>query len=108
MQNVPNIVRERLKVATPVSHPDADTLTAFSERLLPEAERATVLEHLAQCGECREVVALALPENESSQPVFGSSGSRWFAWPTLRWAFVAAGVAIVAVGVVKFQRREVA
>ncbi len=103
MQNVPNIVRERLKVATPVSHPDADTLTAFSERLLPEAERARILAHLAHCGDCREVVALALPETETLQPVLGNSGSRWLAWPTLRWGFVAAGIAIISVGVVEYQ-----
>jgi hypothetical protein len=103
MQNVPNIVRDRLKAATPLSHPDADMLTAFSERLLPETERAAVLQHLAQCGDCREVVALALPATEAVQPVFGSSGSRWLAWPTLRWAFVAAGIAIASVGVVEYQ-----
>lgn len=109
MQNVPNIVRDRLKVASPVSHPDADTLTAFSERSLADAERAAVMEHLAQCGECREVVALALPETETFLPTLGSPGSRWLAWPTLRWAFVAAGVAIVSVGLVKYQgSREVA
>ena len=109
MQNVPNIVRDRLRVATPVSHPDADTLTAFSERLLADAERAAVVEHLAQCGECREVVALALPETETFPPTLPSPGSRWLTWPTLRWAFVAAGVAIVSVGVVKYQgSREVA
>ncbi len=103
MQNVPNIVRDRLKVATPVSHPDADTLTAFSERLLPKAEHTRILEHLARCGECREVVALALPAIETVQPVLGSSGSRWLAWPTLRWAFVVAGVAIASLGVVEYQ-----
>jgi len=105
MQNVPNIVRDRLKVATPASHPDADTLAAFSERLLPEAERAVVVEHLAQCGDCREVVALALPDTETLQPVLGNSGSRWLTWPTLRWGFAAAGIAIVAVGVVEYQHR---
>src|ERR1700739_2871538 len=103
MQNVPNIVRDRLKTAVSLSHPDADMLTAFSERLLPEAERAVVLEHLAQCGDCREVVALALPETETFQPVLGSPGSRWLAWPTLRWAFVAAGIAMASVGVVQYQ-----
>lgn len=102
MQNVPNIVRDRLKAATAVSHPDADTLTAFSERLLPVAERAVVLEHLARCGDCREVVALALPETETFQPVLGP-GSRWLAWPSLRWAFVAAGIAMASVGVVEYQ-----
>ena len=108
MQNVPNIVRDRLKVATPVSHPDADTLAAFSERSLADAERAAVMEHLARCGECREIVTLALPETEILHPVVGNSASRWLTWPTLRWAFVAAGVAIVSVGLVKYQgSREV-
>ncbi len=106
MQNVPNIVRDQLKGATPASHPDADTLTAFSERLLPEAERAGVLNHLAHCGECREIVALALPETEVLQPVVGNSGSRRLAWPTLRWGFVAAGIAIVSVGVVEYQNHQ--
>jgi hypothetical protein len=54
MENVPKIVRERLRVVTvAVDHPDADVLTAFAERALPEAERATVLGHLARCGGCR-------------------------------------------------------
>lgn len=104
MQNLPNIVRDRLKVGTPASHPDADTLTAFSEQLLPEAERTVVLQHLAQCGDCREVVALALPETETLQPVLGTAASRWLAWPTMRWAFVAAGVVIVSVGLVEYKR----
>ena len=56
---------ERLKAATPaVNHPDADALTAFSERSLPELERDIVLEHLARCGGAAQVVALALPAME--------------------------------------------
>ena len=63
MQNVPKIVRDRLQAAAPaVNHPDADLLTAFAERSLPEHERTVVLEHLARCGDCRDIVALALPE----------------------------------------------
>jgi len=38
--------------ASPGIHPDADVLTAFGERSLPGAERAVVLDHLAQCGDC--------------------------------------------------------
>jgi len=108
MQNLPNIVRDRLKVVTPALHPDADTLTAFSERVLPDAERAVVVQHLAQCGECREVVALALPETETLQPILGSTGSRWLAWPTLRWASVAVGIAIISVGVFEYKHRDIA
>ena len=66
MQNVPKIVRERLKAAAPaVNHPDADLLTAFAEDSLPGVERDGVLEHLARCGACRDIVALALPEAEA-------------------------------------------
>ncbi len=40
-------------------HPDAESLSAFSEQALQERERAAVLAHLAVCRRCRQVVALA-------------------------------------------------
>ena len=40
-------------------HPDAESLSAFSEQVLGARERAEVLAHLAVCGRCRQVVALA-------------------------------------------------
>ena len=40
-------------------HPGAEVLSAFGEQALGERERGEVLEHLAACGRCREVVALA-------------------------------------------------
>lgn len=40
-------------------HPDAGSLNAFAERALGERERSEVLKHLAVCGRCRHVVALA-------------------------------------------------
>lgn len=117
MQNIPKIVRERLNAASAVvrpdasssAHPDADLLTAFAERSLLEFERAAVLEHLSRCGDCREVVALALPASEEvSGPVLTgvrTSSRGWLSWPALRWAFVAAGVAVIAaVGVLRYQR----
>jgi len=108
MQNVPKIVRERLKAAVPaVNHPDADVLTAFAERSLPELERAVVLEHMARCGDCRDIVALALPATESVQEVIIAAPSGWLTWPALRWGFVAAGViAIASLAVLQYQRRS--
>ncbi len=108
MQNIPKIVRERLKAAPAAApHPDADVLTAFTERSLPEQERGVVLEHLARCGDCRDVVALALPEPEAMQTVFAPARGGWLAWPALRWGFVTAGVvAIAAVGVIQLQRHQ--
>jgi len=95
----------------PPAHPDADLLTAFAEQALSATERAGVLEHLAYCGDCREVLALALP-NADMPAVPGATDaegdavalpakSRWnwlrsstLARPGLRWAALAAGVAV--------------
>ena len=107
MQNVPKIVRDRLQAATPaVNHPDADLLTAFAERSLPDRERTVVLGHLARCGQCREIVALALPEIEPAQTTIRPSPSGWFTWPALRWGIVTAGVvAVASLAILQFQRR---
>jgi hypothetical protein len=40
-------------------HPDAESLSAFAEQALSGRERSQVLAHLAVCGRCRQVVALA-------------------------------------------------
>src|ERR1700687_920114 len=106
MQNVPKIVRERLKAAAPAAqHPDANALTAFAERLLPESERALVFDHLARCGDCRDIVALALPATEPLEVATKSPARGWLTWPALRWGFVAAGVvAIASLGIVQYQR----
>lgn len=107
MQNVPKIVRERLRAATPaVNHPGADVLTAFAERSLSDLERAVVFEHLARCGDCRDIVAMALPATEPVETPVSSATSGWLTWPVLRWGFVAAGVAAIAsLGILQYQRR---
>lgn len=113
MQDVPKIVRERLRAETPVTsqvspnHPDAEALTAFVEQSLPERERAVLLEHLARCSDCRDVVALALPASEQVTTVTRAPARGWLSWPTLRWGLVAAGiVAIASVGIVQYERPE--
>ena len=107
MQDVPKIVLERLKAAMPVGHhPDADVLTAFAEYSLPQDERAAVLEHLARCGDCREVLALALPPADAGQTVVAPIRGGWPSWSVLRWGFVAAGgVAIVSLGILQYERQ---
>ena len=100
MTDLPNIVTQRLRTgAKPEAHPDADLLTAFFEKSLGERETQDVLKHLAECGDCRDVVALAVPEFEAfqSMPVAGSSA--WTSWPVLRWgAAVACVIVVAAVG----------
>src|SRR3982074_1696696 len=118
MTEVPKIVYDRLRAALPEqTHPDADLLTAFAEQALSATERNGILQHLAFCGDCREVVTLALPAVDMVPPhtapqtadedrvrtdvrttVSRAGASSLhklsFAWPTLRWAALAAGVAV--------------
>ena len=111
MQSVPQFVLKRLKETAAVAgpHPDADLLTAFAEQSLAGDERARVMEHLARCGDCRDVVAIALPATEvAALPVSVSHGQfGWLRWPALRWAALAAGIlAVTSVGVVQFSHRN--
>jgi hypothetical protein len=112
MTEVPKIVYDRLRAALPEqAHPDADLLTAFAEQALSAAEREGVLQHLALCEDCRDVVALALPAADIAPPqpadenvvrtTVSQAGSRAprklsLAWPTLRWAALAAGAVVAA------------
>jgi hypothetical protein len=108
MPELPKFAIERLKVSAALGmHPDADVLTAFAERSLPASERAVVLEHLARCGDCRDVLALAAPATETVEFERASFGlrSRW-GWPVLRGLAVAAGVvAVAAVGIHQYRQR---
>jgi hypothetical protein len=118
MTEVPKIVYDCLRAGLPEraapeqAHPDADLLTAFAEQALSATEREGVLEHLALCGDCREVVGLALPAADivaapiaTETEAVRATGSRAgapaphklsFSWPSLRWAALAAAIAVVA------------
>jgi len=108
MSHLPNFVHERLKASvSPIGHPDPDMLTAFSERSLPAHERAVVMEHLARCGECRDVIALALPATEAVTETARVADRDWFRWPVLRWGALAAGVLIIAsIGIQQYRERH--
>jgi hypothetical protein len=99
--DLPEIVSRRLRSAAhPAAHPEANLITAFVERTLDPQEQAEVLQHLAHCEECREVVARALPqapEAAISQPLPVSPA--WLSWPVLRWGAAAACVAVVGAAV---------
>jgi hypothetical protein len=110
MAQLSKIVQERLRVkeSAMAAHPDADLLAGFAERSLSEQERAGVMEHLSKCGDCREIVALALPA-EVEAPAVSRSGvrSNWFRLPALRWAAVAAGIAVViSVGTLEYRNQS--
>src|ERR1700760_4869769 len=65
MPDLSSLLRQRLQAgeSARLQHPDADTLTAYVEQLLPAAERKLVLQHISLCGDCREIVFLATPED---------------------------------------------
>ena len=109
MSEIPKIVRQRLQQAdnASVPHPDANVLTAFAESSLLPAERTSVLDHLSHCVECREVLAFALPAMEAGQAVLPVPRRSGLSWPTLRWAFVSAGIVALSVfGFVEYGHRD--
>jgi hypothetical protein len=112
MENLPKIVRARLQRPAPSTadlHPDADLLTAFAEHSLAAGERDQVLEHLARCSDCRDVVALALPAPEPAAltPSHRPARIGWLSLPVLRWGVVAAGIALVtSVGILQYRQRH--
>jgi hypothetical protein len=108
MAELPKLVRERLRTtaSATTSHPGANLLTAFAEQSLRQHERAQVIAHLAHCADCREVVALALPVRED-QVILSPERGNWFRLPVLRWAAIAAGIAVaVSVGTVEYRGRQ--
>lgn len=79
-------------------HPDANLLSAFAEKSLTARERTEVLNHLAQCADCREVMALAVGSSPAAIPALRPAASwRWTPWPVLRWAALAAAMGAVAI-----------
>ncbi len=114
MPELSNLLRQKLGEAQNGSetHPDADTLTALTERALPAAERQKVLAHLSVCGQCREVIALSQPMLPElvAQPVIKpaqvSSWRRLFT-PTFGLAATAAAMAIIAVIVLHAPQKPV-
>jgi hypothetical protein len=97
MQELPKIVLDRLSEdrlredGVAEAHPEADTLTALVEHSLADSERSRVLEHIARCTDCREIVTLALPATETVAIATTSARvrDRWFNWPVLGWGAVA-------------------
>ena len=100
MSQIPESVRRRLQAQQPGEHPDADLLTAFSEHTLGGAERNRVLAHLGGCASCREVVALALPQEDPSRPALAPEGGGWFRWSLVRWIAAGAAAVVVAAAVI--------
>jgi len=117
MPDIPKIVLARLKAkrdaakpsGSPLGpagfqgeeHPDANLLAAFAEKTLTEKERALVLDHLTQCTNCRDIAALAMPEeSEAPESARVAEKRRWSPWLILRWGALAAVLGALTIVVV--------
>ncbi|HXB19763.1 MAG TPA: YCF48-related protein [Candidatus Solibacter sp.] len=97
MPDISNSVRQRLGARpAPPTHPDADTLTAYVEQVLSAGERSQIVEHLAACAFCRDIVALSLPELPEKALIQTLPAPSRFWTFGLRWA---GGIAVVAIAV---------
>ncbi len=94
-------------------HPDAESLTAFAEQLMPAPERDQILAHMATCSRCREVVFLSQRALEEDQPeavpalreVPKASRASWFSGWRWAWVPVAALAAFIGLAVLQHFRR---
>jgi Photosynthesis system II assembly factor YCF48 len=117
MPELSNLLRQRLgaektaETNTAGVHPDADTLAAYSEQLLPGVERQQVIKHLVACGECREVLALSQTElvEPATQPVLKPAPvSVWkkLFTPAFGLAGLVAAMALIAILVLQVPRNS--
>lgn len=113
MPEFSDLLRKRLASRGGVGdHPDADTLTAYTERLLSSPVRDQVMEHLSLCYECREVASLSLCEIPIATDARKSAivpdrkpiRRGWAPWFGL--AASCAAMAIVAALIVKFPHQQ--
>lgn len=104
MAELPETARQKLKHWVAGPHPDANLLSAFAENSLSARERGPLVEHLAACASCREVVALAAPQDISAA-IAPAPGKTVRQWAMLRWG-TAAAILVVMVGVVWLGRSK--
>lgn len=109
-QKLPNPMLDALaREAKPADHPSADVLSAFTERALADRERQSVTDHLARCGECREVVFMASGAVEEmtveqQAATVAPIRPRW-KW-AIAWAAPLAAVLLLVGGYFVWQGRE--
>ena len=109
IEHLPRLLRTRLTKPQSATHPDANALAAFAENVLTRHERRQVLEHLAVCGECREILALAQVQASDALPMATVKTYTWLRRPLLRWGTAAALVVVAgATAIVTMQRKSVA
>src|ERR1700690_469994 len=99
MDRMTKLVAGRLKAqAAAGAHPDPELLSPFADNALSEVERSPLLQHLAVCSDCREILYLASPNLPEMQKVLVPQPRpftfrRWI----FGWGALAASIAVAAV-----------
>lgn len=109
MDRTSNILKQRLEAGqtAQAEHPSADALAAFIESALKGAERERLLAHLALCSACRQAVFLAAPEVERAKAAASSRGFTFQFPAAVRWASLAAALAVaVGVSVITYEHEQ--
>ena len=108
MTEIPKIVRQRLQTNTKLAdHPETNLLSAFVEQSLAEREQGQILQHLSQCVNCREIVALSTAQPNIADGVsFAPARAGWLSWPTLRWVATVACIVVIGAVVTIHQKQE--
>lgn len=102
------------------AHLDADSLAAFAENVLPDTSRVRFAAHLADCSDCRQILAnfaliqeaddteiIETKEIVAVQPSWKERFARWFALPNLGYAAAALAVLFIGVfGFIAFQSNQ--
>jgi hypothetical protein len=91
-------------------HPDADQISTFLEGAATEQECAEMLDHLAHCAACREMVFLARGAEEEMRPAATPEGPRPADWWRRLWmpiGLVGAAVAL-SLALVSYLRKPAA
>ena len=101
------LMRELARARQSGPHPEADVLTAFAEGTLLKRERTDLLQHLANCAECREIVHTSMdaaPEVLAEKKV-SASPAGWGYRQWMPWA-VALAASLVVVATVTVHRHS--
>jgi hypothetical protein len=104
----------------PVSHLDADELSAFAENVLPQKARLRAMEHLADCSNCRKILStfVSLHSEVESETVHEEVKTiaaipeipwyrSFFAFPNLSYAMGAMALVLVGtIGIILWQNGQ--
>ena len=101
-QGIPKSARDLLAKQTAEEHPSADLLNGYVEQSLTAGDKTLVMDHLAGCEECREVVFLVagVAQEHASAVAAASSagvGAGWRRSTVMWWKWAAPALAAVIV-----------